>query len=199
MKLVIGIVGEIGSGKGTFAAFVTEVLGPRRAARVRFSDVLRDTLTLWNLPHSREHLQALPVAMSTAFGADALTRAVQKRIEDQRADVILIDGVRWPSDVSLIRSFPRNLLVYITAEPQVRYERLKARNENAGEAAATFERFLTEGRAENERYIPRLGATADVRIVNAGSRDDLHRQAHAFCTAHLAEYLERQRARVPPA
>lgn len=186
MKTVIGLVGENGSGKGTFAEILARLLPGRRVAHIRFSHVLRDTLALWDIPATREHLQKLAVVMNTAYGPGSLTQAVEARISASDAEIVILDGVRWETDAAMIRRFPRNLLVYVTADIQTRYHRLLARKENAGEDRTTFEQFQREERAENELLIPGIGKTADVTIVNDGTMDALTNTAAAV----IAQYIE---------
>ena len=60
MTIVIGLVGEPLAGKGT-CAYCIEKLEKARGittGRVRFSDLLRETLTLWDLPATRKKSSA---------------------------------------------------------------------------------------------------------------------------------------------
>lgn len=166
--IVIGLVGEKGGGKGTFAIVLAGLAAPCGVATVRFSDVLRATLDLWDIPKTREHLQDIAKVMVDRFGADALSHAVEERVHRTDADMIVLDGIRWQADVDLLRRFPRNILVYITAPPNIRYERLAARSENVGEGGMSYAQFLAEEQKVNEIEIPTIGAHADVRMDNAG-------------------------------
>lgn len=178
--LVVGLVGEKGSGKGTFAELLENgAPAGKRVVRVRFSDLLRETLDLWRIAKTREHLQTLAAIMVKHYGPETLAHATVHRVAEAKADVVLLDGVRWEADRLLIRSFEHNLLVYITASPRIRYERLRGRSENAKEGQTTYEQFLKEEHAVTEHAIPAIGATADIRIVNEGSRDELRRYINA--------------------
>jgi dephospho-CoA kinase len=181
--LVIGLVGEKGGGKGTFAELLAaHAPNGTRVIRVRFSDILRETLDLWHFPPSRANLQNLSKMMDAEFGNGTLAHAMGHRIANLKADIVILDGVRWEADRLLIRSFPQNLLIYVTADSRMRYERLRARGEKSGEAAATFEQFLEEEGAIAERAIPAIAATADVRIVNEGSVEEFRRHVTAVLT-----------------
>src|SRR5688572_17025142 len=106
MKIVIGLVGEKGSGKETFGNFLMEAAKGKKVKRIRFSDLLNFTLKLWDLPQTRENLQNLAVLMDTNFGTGTLTGAVSKQIQDLEADIVILDGVRWETDEYLVRGFP---------------------------------------------------------------------------------------------
>ncbi|MBI4434595.1 hypothetical protein HY635_02150, partial [Candidatus Uhrbacteria bacterium] len=163
--VVVGLVGEKGGGKGTAVRLIGDALPTgTRCVGVRFSDLLRETLDLWHLPHTRANLQNLSKMMDAEFGNGTLAHAMGHRIARIAADVVVLDGVRWEADRLLIRSFANNLLIYITASTRTRYDRLCARRENAKEHETSYEQFLEEERATSERAIPAIGATADVRI-----------------------------------
>lgn len=181
MPFVIGLVGEKGSGKGTFVEMFQTVAAPTVVAGVRFSDVLRDTLTLWDVPETRAHLQDLAAIMVHQYGPDTLAHAVEERIRCTHADIVILDGIRWEADAMLLERFPAHLLVYITADPQARFDRLRARGENVGDAHATFEQFMGEERAVTEITIPRIGARADVCIVNNGTLAEYRAYVVAVC------------------
>lgn len=197
--LVIGLVGEKGGGKGTAVRLITEALPPGvRCVGVRFSDILRDTLTQWHLPHTRANLQNLSKIMDAEFGNGTLAHAMGHRITNIDADIVVLDGVRWEADRLLIRSFATNLLIYITASTRVRYDRICGRSENAKEHESSFEQFLTEEQAISERAIPAIGATADVRITNEGTFDAYVEQIRRCCTERVVPLLSEHRTASSP-
>lgn len=172
MKIIIGLVGEKGSGKGTFTDLLQEVLPNKNVIQLRSSDVLKETLESWNLPKTRENYQKLAVAMRDTFAPDALTQAMYKRIINTEADVVIFDGVRWETDVKMLKQFPQSYIVYVTAGLPVRYQRLKTRREKEGEATTTMDQFVKEEQAETEVLIPKIGTEADFKIINEGTLED---------------------------
>ncbi|HRH32704.1 MAG TPA: hypothetical protein PK720_00950 [bacterium] len=52
-KIIIGIVGEMGSGKSTVSKIIQDEYG---ASKYKFSDILREILELLHLPLSRLNL-----------------------------------------------------------------------------------------------------------------------------------------------
>lgn len=179
MKIIIGLVGEKGSGKETFGNFLIEVAKGKKVTRVRFSDLLNETLELWDIPKTRENLQNLAVIMDQCFGVGTLTHAISQRLNKIDGDIILLDGVRWESDEKMIRSFSKNLLVYISADAPLRFERLQKRKEKHHEAE-TFEQFIKEETAKNELLIPKIGKRADIKIENNESFEDLKEKVNQF-------------------
>jgi len=117
---IIGVVGEKGSGKGTFSKLLQSYLKGRETVVVRTVDVLYDTLKIWHIEPTRSNLQNLAIIMDAQYGKGTLSRAVEARIRRIKADIVVLEGVRWQSDVQMLRSFERNVLVYVTADARVR-------------------------------------------------------------------------------
>ena len=186
MSVVIGLVGEKGSGKGTFARLFAEAAPDKKNVAMRFSDILRETLDIWHIPTTRTNLQKLAVVMDEALGAGSLSNAIYERVIGMHADIVILDGVRWETDVALIRRFSKNLLIYVTASPEMRYRRTLVRGENAGERETSFEQFMQEELAANETGIPRIGADADCVIRNQGTVEEYKSAIVECCRTRTA-------------
>src|SRR3989338_5611594 len=128
-KIYIGLVGEKLGGKDTVAKYLPELLKKRKikadAATIRFSDILTETLELWNIPKTRENYSKLSPAFVNTYGTSVLADAVRKRDEDTKTDVLLLNGVRWGADFSMIQALKKSgaqsFLVYVTAPARVRF------------------------------------------------------------------------------
>lgn len=164
--LVIGLVGEKGSGKQTFCDFLKEILPEKKIRQVRFSDILSQTLLLWDIPISRSNLQLLSEVMNKSFGAGTVARAINFQIANDTSNIIILDGIRWKEDAKLLDQFPKKLLIYITAKDQLRYERLKSKGERIGEDQMSFAQFKEEEKARAEREIPQIAKKSDIKIEN---------------------------------
>lgn len=111
--------------------------------------------------------------MRRQYGVDVLPNAIRTHIIKSKADIVILDGMRWEADYQLLRSFPRNILIYITAPPKLRFTRLRLRSEKAGETSMSFKQFCMEEVADTEVMIPKLGGRAEIKITNNGTLDDL--------------------------
>lgn len=172
-KFIIGLVGEIGSGKETFAQLFRQAAPQLSVSHHRFSDILYETLRVWDIETNRRNLQMLTIVMREGYGPEVLNHAVGKRIENDPAQIVILDGVRWQSDVKFLKQLPNNRLVYITAEPEIRFNRVIQRKEKAGEEGKTFEQFQEDEQMATETEIPIIGKTdADFKIINNGTLDN---------------------------
>lgn len=185
MKLVIGLVGEKGGGKGSFYSILKELLPDKKIDRISSSELLARTLDLWALARTRENFIKLVKTMNEGFGEGAVTKALAAQIETSGADMVIIDSIRLKSDLNMLRSFPNNLLLYITADPKIRYERSRARGEKAGEQTMSFEQFSDEEKAHTEQLIPEFGKQADFVINNNATIDQFKEKINQFTHNHL--------------
>lgn len=172
-KLIIGLVGEIASGKGTAVKYLEKKYG---ATSHRFSTPLRDVLKRLYLEINRENMQGVSRVLREFFGQNLLAKVITEDVKNDPSKIVIVDGVRRMEDIEYLAKLPEFKLVYITADVKIRYERIIKRGENADDKNKTFEQFLKDHEAETEIYIPEIGKTADVKIDNSGSRAELEVQ-----------------------
>lgn len=176
-KIIVGFTGVMASGKGTASAYIAQAYG---APSYRFSTVLRNILTRLALPINRDHMQRLSEALRTTFGSDVLAQVIAADVIRDPAPVITVDGVRRLEDIVGLKNIPGFVLVAITADEELRWQRLRARGENADDSTKTLAQFKLDQQGEAETQIVTAVAQADYTISNNGSRDDLHHQLDAL-------------------
>lgn len=177
--VVIGVAGSNGSGKDTVVDLIKDQW-PDQVVAETFSTVLRLTLDLWSIDPTRKNLQDLPVAMDSLFGQGSLSRAVAARVAKHQAPMVMLSGARWSTDVDLIRSFPNNHLLFIDASPEVRFERLRQRDEKVGEKDMDWTEFEQAEARPSEAYLPTIKTLADTVIANNGSLSELEQAVKAW-------------------
>lgn len=191
-KLMLGHAGEMAAGKGT-GTDMEKVWYPGTDS-FRFSDPLREFWTLWNehcatrygfvFPEkaSTQDLQRMSTLVRQLFGENVLERAIALRAEQSlsTSPVVIIEGIRRLVDVSMLMTDPQYQfrLIYIEADPKVRWERHRLRNEKSGDADLTFEQFLELGTAEAEQQIRLLKPYAHLVIDNSGPPEILENILH---------------------
>jgi len=196
---VIGLAAKPGAGKGTVQNLISEMvrafLGDVVIEYPRFSDYPREELARRGIPATRDAMQKFVQDLekgAVAHGEKpgALSREVRKRIKKMKtAEIVIVDGVRWLTDEKMIRSFPNNFLIYVQADARVRFERIKKRAQNPGDAQKTWGEFLAEDSAPNEQYIEDIGARADVLIDNNGSEKALEDQVLHFVLSTICSKI----------
>ena len=169
MKLVIGLVGRVGSGKTAVSKYLQDKYGGKEH---RFSQILMDILDGLKLPHERVHLQNLGNILRVRLGEDVIVNAFKQDLEKESSDVLIVDGIRYENEVKMLKE-KDGILLFVTASPEVRYERAVKRGEK-GEATITFEQFLENERAETEKPIEKIKDSADYIIDNSGTLEELY-------------------------
>jgi dephospho-CoA kinase len=169
-RIVIGLVGRKGSGKGTVARLLKERYG---ASVYRYSDILRDILDQLSIDKTREHLIALSEILRKHYGEDVLKHAMMEHVRHDATRLIVIDGIRRMDDLTRLDELGTFYLVSITAPVELRYQRATARGENAGETTRTFASFQNMESAPTEKTIADVEPHAWKIIDNTGSYDEL--------------------------
>jgi dephospho-CoA kinase len=160
-KLIIGLVGETGSGKDTVAKYLNEKYG---AKLMRFADPIKETLNIFFDKSSKQDQQWLFTEFKKRFGGNVLGMALRKKIE-RNDGLIVVNGLRMLEDYGFIKSFSDSVILYITADQKLRWERVAGRGEKSDDNI-DLEKFQEIERAETEIHIPELGSRAEFVIKN---------------------------------
>ncbi len=172
-KFIIGLTGQRGSGKSTAAKYLETCY---KAKIRKFSQPLARFLKIRKVPITRENLQDLATDLREVFGQGVLVGPLKKFIEESKAEIVVIDGLRVWEEVEMLRSFKNNLLVYIAAPTKLRFERMRKSGGKDSKEAADFKEFLRLDKKETELLISRIGKKADVIINNTGTIEDLRKK-----------------------
>lgn len=165
---VIGLTGPNAAGKGEAAA----CLRRRGFAYHSLSDIVREEASARGLSHAREDLIAVGNDLRATFGPGILARRILPRLSGR--DVV--DSIRNPQEVAVLRELPSFFLLGITAPVETRFSRARARG-RIGDGT-TLEEFRGREALENSGDPSRqqLSATLDLAdgwLENSGSLEDL--------------------------
>lgn len=183
MKIVLGLAGEIASGKGTTAQYIIDKYN---GSSHRFSTMLRDVARRMYLEENRENLQKLSTIFRQNFHDDLLSMVIAKDVENDKHEIIAIDGVRRLADISYLKKIDGFKLVYIEADIKKRFDRITKRGENTDDTKKTFEEFEKDHQREAELQIKELKNHADYVIDNNGNFDDLYRKIDKIIEKHAS-------------
>lgn len=172
-KIILGVAGEIASGKDTVGNYLAE---KHNAFKLYFSHPLRDTLDRLHLDQNRENLAKLSLHLRKAFGEDILSRALLAAAEGGDKEFVVIDGVRRLPDIIHMETDENFYFCYVETSPEIRYERLTKRRQNVDDAGKTYSQFEKDAQLETERQIRDLKSRADFIINNDGTFEELKQQ-----------------------
>lgn len=181
-KLILGIAGEMGSGKGTVAKHVVAEYG---ASTRRFSTILRDLLDRVYVEQTRENIANISTALRKTFGEDLLAKAMYHDTQNDASEIVVVDGVRRLADIAYLRELPQFKLIYVEADMRIRYERIIKRGENADDLTKTFEEFQKDHELETELQIRDLKNYANYVMDNDGTYIDLYKQLDEIIKENL--------------
>lgn len=176
-KLIFGIVGGLASGKTTLAEYLSETYN---CNTYRYSTMLRDILDRIYVDQSRHHLQQLSTFLRTTYGQDVMSKVIAKDVERDEKDIVVVEGIRRPTDITYLRELPGFHLIFVDAKQQTRYERIIARGENTDDAFKTFEAFQEDEKAEADKLIAEIAKEAQFTIDNNGTKESFFTQADAI-------------------
>nr|AIA12697.1 AAA domain protein [uncultured bacterium] len=169
MATILAVLGEKLSGKDTIAQYLVDRHG---AYHTRYSHFLDEILTILGLPITRRNENDLGYGLRQYFGEDVLSRAQTQRILKSDADLIVINGLRFQSDLDQARSLGAHL-IYVTAPKELRFKRALERGEKAESSREIFE---AQEQEVYEINTPRFGAQADYKIENTGTLEELQQK-----------------------
>ena len=138
--MIIGLTGEHCAGKGTFA----EYLKKKGFYYLSLSDVIREEIAAEGKEITRDALIEKGNSLRKEFGPGVLAKKSVAKIKNDRNYVV--DSIMNPVEVEELRKLKGFFLVYVTAPPEVRFERMKARGREND--PNTFEAFLKVEKSE---------------------------------------------------
>ena len=184
-KVIIGLIGETGSGKDTFCDYIKKTV-KQPVFYFRFSDTLSEILMILFGEVKKEDQQWLGKVLREQYGNDILAKAMAQKIKNieegiittksiYRAEpVIILNGIRYWEEFEMVQKLGGKNL-YITADQKIRWQRINKRGEKIDDSSS-YDKFLEKERAETEILVPEIGKKADFKIENNGSRDDFYKE-----------------------
>lgn len=141
MKTIICIIGPIGSGKDTAAEYIASKLS---IPTFQISQVLKDFAKELGLETTRENLIRVGNKLAEEKGQGFTVKVLMDKVSD---NLLIITGVRRTGVIDYIRENYNLILLAVTSEPEIRFQRSLVRNK-LGEAK-TLTEFIENEQKEN--------------------------------------------------
>lgn len=170
--MIIGVTGPIASGKSEFS----KILERYGFSRLALSDLVKEEARKRGLPIERRVLQDIGNELREKYGKGILAEKALKRIDDRDW---VIEGIRNPGEVEVLRRKKDFLLVALDSSEEVRFERVKNRLKDS-DPKEWKEFLLVEERDRKEggkgQDVEGCMKMADVTLYNNGRRlEDLEK------------------------
>ncbi|MFH0870478.1 MAG: AAA family ATPase [archaeon] len=172
--MIFGVTGFFASGKGEFCSYLTK----KGFIVYSLSDVIRDEMRRRGQEMTRESLQAAGNELRQKHGPDVLARMIMKKLELGKSYVI--DSIRNPDEVKVLKRNSSFKLIYIDAPIELRFKRAKKRNRE--KEALTFDDFRISEEKElhnplsSGQQLIKCKEMSDLTIVNDSSMASFRRK-----------------------
>lgn len=176
---IVGLAGTNGSGKDTVAQVLAEDYG---YFVVSATEMLEIELKRRGLAFERENKRKVGNEWRASYGLSAIVDKAIEQAKANGADKLVIGSLRHPAEAEKVKKLD-GIVVWVDADPHVRYDRIQKNNRGRVEDDKTFEEFLQEEQDEMhgagsaaEISGAEVKKLADVFIQNNGTRDELIEQ-----------------------
>lgn len=168
---LIGVAGTNGSGKDTVGHLLAEHYG---FLFITVTDLLREECRKRGLPIERENLRKVSAEWRRESGTgvlvDKAVDAFRQLPDADRYAGLVIASLRNPGESQRVHELD-GMILWVDAEPKVRYDRIQKNAASRGRTAEdtkTFEQFMAEEEAEMR---PPAGADSAVLNMEAVKED----------------------------
>ena len=169
-RIVLGVAGMPGAGKGT----VREIVQKMGYSVVVMGDEIREEAKRRNLKPTPENLGMIMLKLREEEGPAAIAKRCIPKMEKMKEKVV-VEGIRSLHEVDEFKKhFPNFTLIAIHASPETRFRRLFQRKRS--DDPKRWETFRERDLRELSVGIGAAIATADQIIVNEGSKVQLKRK-----------------------
>ena len=172
--MILGVTGFFASGKDT----VGEYLIKKGFEVHSCSDIIREECKTRGVELTRDNLQKVGNELRVNFGSGILAERLVGRILDKKHYVI--ESLRNPKEIEVFRKLPGFYLIFVSASPEIRYERAKQRNKEM-EHTSSLESFLESEKKElhsktvTSQQLLKCKDMADYVLDNNSTIEDLEK------------------------
>jgi len=163
-KVVVGVAGMPGSGKGAFRRTLQKMGYPV----VIMGDEVREEAKRRNLKPTPENLGKIMLQLRESEGPAAVAKRCIPKLNKTTERIVGVDGIRSLHEVEEFRKhFPNFILIFIHSSPKTRYQRLFRRRRS--DDPKSWETFMERDLRELGIGMGAVIAAADHMIVNEGT------------------------------
>ena len=180
-NIIVGVVGQIASGKGILVRYLTEKLD---FASFSLSSIVHAELKKKGVKEfTRQTLQDKGDELRKKEGDDVLAKRTIKQIESDkiRWNRIIIEGIRNPAEIEFLKKNPSFILIGVKAKRKLRFKRLLSRDKewdpkNYNDFLKIDRRDLGAGQNKSGQQVRKCLAYCDYVLTNNKDLKDFQRK-----------------------
>ncbi len=170
-KIVVGLAGMPGAGKGVFRRTVQRIGYPV----VTMGDEVREEVKRRNLKPTPENLGKTMLNLRELEGPAAIAKRCIPKLKNATGKIVFIDGIRSLVEVDEFKKhFPNFILIAIHTAPKTRYQRLFRRRRS--DDPTDWETFMERDLRELGIGMGAVISIADQVVVNKGTLPQLRQK-----------------------
>jgi dephospho-CoA kinase len=170
-KVVVGVTGMPGAGKGAFRRVIQRMGYPV----VIMGDEVRVEVKRRKLEPTPENLGKVMLQLREAEGPAAVAKRCIPKLQNTKERMVVVDGIRSLHEVEEFKKhFPNFTLIALHSSPKTRYQRLSRRRRS--DDPKSWETFRQRDIRELSVGLGAVIATADYMIVNDGTLAQLRKK-----------------------
>ncbi|MEK6645312.1 MAG: AAA family ATPase [Candidatus Firestonebacteria bacterium] len=178
--MIIGLTGTNGAGKGEVAKYLKK----KKFKYFSLSDIVREETAKRKLEHTRENFIRVGNELRIRYGAGILAQRIISKIKKLRGNAdIVVDSIRNPKEVEILRKISDFSLLAIDASVKIRYSRILKRKRI--DDKGTLKGFVRNEKLENSnnpssQQLKKCIGLADKIIINNKTKLMLHKKTDGF-------------------
>ncbi len=186
-KIIIGITGTIGAGKGTIVDYLIKSKG-----FIHFSareDVINKEIEKRELPITRDNMVLVANDLRKNYGPSYVAEELFKMAQDSDKNCVL-ESLRTAGEIESLKKKGKFFLFAVDAERKTRYTRIQKRK-NIQSDDVSFEKFTeqeeTEMRSDdpNKQNLSKCISMADYILDNNGTFEELYKKVDEIIEKYL--------------
>jgi dephospho-CoA kinase len=170
-KVVVGVAGMPGAGKGAFRRVIQRMGYPV----VIMGDEVRSEVKRRKLKPTPENLGNVMLQLREAEGPATIAKRCITKLQNTKEKMVVVDGIRSVHEVEEFKKhFPNFALIALHTSPKTRYQRLSRRRRS--DDPKSWKTFIQRDLRELSVGLGAVIATADYMIVNEGTLAQLRKK-----------------------
>jgi dephospho-CoA kinase len=170
-KVIVGIAGMPGAGKGAFRRVIQTMGYPV----VTMGDEIREVVKRRNLKPTPQNLGKVMLQIRGAEGPAAVAKRCIPKLKNTKEKLVFVDGIRSLHEVEEFKKhFPNFTLIAVHTSPKKRYQRLSRRRRS--DDPKSWDIFIQRDLRELSVGLGAVIATADHMLINEGTLAQLRKK-----------------------